>query len=105
MKRPNLGGKVWQRRKSFHASARRKATDVAHYCESSQFRALTFFRGPVSSPETPSGTAEPRKRFSEILNERFRIINIRLDACAFRGCSWFDLVEPKFMCDLFNDCG
>jgi len=46
-----------------------------------------------------------RQRLAKILNEGFRIIDIRIDSRTSGRCSRFDLIELKFMCDIFDDFG
>jgi len=48
---------------------------------------------------------KPRQRLTKVLNESFRIIDICVDTCASCRRSRFDLVELKFVCDVFDDFG
>jgi hypothetical protein len=62
---------------------------------------LSSPRGVCDSGIVP----ESRESLSEILDERFRIINVGIDPHAVRGSSRFDFIELKFMRDVFNDFG
>jgi len=48
---------------------------------------------------------KPRQGLTKVLNEGFRIIDICVDTCASCRRSRFDLVELKFVCDVFDDFG
>jgi hypothetical protein len=54
-----VGVKVWQRGARLGRNQPGRKGAAAVWCgESSQFHVLTFFRGTVSSPKSPSGTAK-----------------------------------------------
>jgi len=59
---------------------------------------------PFPRGTTRVGThPESGQCFSKILDERFRIIDFCIDSGASCRCGRFDLVELKFMCDVFDN--